>query len=77
MILVLPELWESHQTQPPPPVKNILQSKDHSYNKWTQVRLHQDPNLKTEKQKREPIPIPFVEPVSTKPSFITNGNGSV
>ena len=71
MILVPPELWESRQTPLPPPVKKILQSRDHSYKKWTQVRLHQDPYLKTEKQKREPIPIPIVEPASTKQSFIT------
>ena len=43
MILVPPELWENCQTPPsPPPVIKILQSKDHSYNKWTQVPLHQD-----------------------------------
>ena len=42
MILVPPELWENRQTPPPRPVKKILQNKDHSYNKWTQVRLHQD-----------------------------------
>jgi len=49
MILVPPELWESRcQTPPPPPpTKKILQSKDHSYNKWAQVRLYQDPYLKT------------------------------
>ena len=40
MNLVPQELWENRQTLPPPPVKKILQSKDHSYNKWTQVRLH-------------------------------------
>ena len=43
-----------------PPGKKI-KSKDHSYNKWTRVRLHQDPYLKTEKQKRETIPIPIIE----------------
>jgi hypothetical protein len=49
MILVPPELWENRsQTSPPPPVKKILDSNDHNYNKWTQVRLHQDPFLKTE-----------------------------
>jgi len=36
MILVPPELCEN-RSQEPPPVKNILKSKDHSYNKWTQV----------------------------------------
>ena len=71
MILVPSELWENRQTPPPPPVKKRLQRKDHSYNKWTQVRLHQDSYLKTEKQKREHIPIPIVEPASTKPSIIT------
>jgi len=70
MILVPPELWEN-RSQEPPPVKKILKSKDHSYNKWTQVRLHQDPYLKTEKRKREPIPIPIIETGSTKPSFKT------
>jgi len=35
----------------------ILNCTDHSYNKWTNVRMHQDPFLKNEKQKREPIPI--------------------
>ena len=59
MIIVPPELWENRQTPPTPLVKKILQSKDRSYNEWTQVRLHQDPYLKTEKQKRAPIPIPI------------------
>jgi hypothetical protein len=63
MILVPPELWEKHcqAPLPPPPVKTIMKSKDHSYNKWTRVRLHQDPYLKTEKLKREPIAIPIIE----------------
>jgi len=71
MILVPPELWENRTQEPPPPVTEILKSKDHSYNKWTQVRLHQDPYLKTEKQKGEPIPIHIIETGSTKPSFKT------
>jgi len=33
--------------------------------------LHQDPFLKSEKQKREPIPIQTVETGRTQPSFIT------
>ena len=33
--------------------------------------MHQDSYLKTEKKKREPIPIPIVEHASTKPSFKT------
>jgi hypothetical protein len=62
MILVSHELWEMRCKSPsPPPVKTILKSKYHSYNKWTRVRLHQDPYLKTEKLKREPIPIPIIE----------------
>lgn len=73
MILVPPELWEKHceTPSPPPRVKTILKSKDHSYNKWTRVRMHQDPYLKTEKRKREPIPIPIVETGESKPSFTT------
>jgi len=53
MILVRLELWEnSCQTpQPPPPVKKTIKTNDRSYNKCTQVRRHQDPYLKTEKQK--------------------------
>ena len=35
------------------------------------VRLHQDHFLKSEKQKREPIPIPIVETKVTHPSFKT------
>jgi len=57
MILVPPEMWETRSQASPPPVKTILNRIDHSYNKWTKVRLHQDPFLKSEKQKREPIPI--------------------
>jgi hypothetical protein len=58
MILVSLEMWETRsQASSPPSVKTILNSKDHSYNKWTKVRLHQDPFLKSEKQIREPIPI--------------------
>ena len=60
MILVPPELWEN-RSLPPPPLKNIIKSKDHSYNKWTKIRLHQNPYLKTEKRKQEPIPIPIIE----------------
>jgi hypothetical protein len=49
MILFPPEVWENRcQTASPPPVKNTLKSKDNSYGKWTLVRLHQDPYLKTE-----------------------------
>jgi len=62
MILVPPKLREKRcQTPQPPPVKKILKSKDHSSNKRNRVRLHQDPYLKTEKRKREPIPIPIIE----------------
>ena len=43
MILVPSELWENRTQEPPLPVKEILKSKNHSYNKWNQVRLHQDP----------------------------------
>jgi len=43
IILVPPELWENRTQEPPPSVKEILKSKDHSYDKWTQVRLHQGP----------------------------------
>jgi hypothetical protein len=60
MILVPSELLQNSSQEHPPPVKEILNSKDHSYNKWTQVRLNQDPFLKTEKQKRVPIPIPII-----------------
>ena len=60
MILVPPELCE-YRSMPPPPLKKIIKSKDHSYNKWTKIRLRQDPYLKTEKRKREPIPIPIIE----------------
>ena len=35
------------------------------------VRLHQDPFLKSENQKLEPIPIPFVETKVTHPGFKT------
>jgi hypothetical protein len=45
----------------------ILKGRGQSYNRWTQVRLLQDPFLKTEKRKREPIPIPIVETGDTKP----------
>jgi hypothetical protein len=69
MILVPPEMWETRSQASPPPVKTILNSKDH--NKWTKVRLHQGPCLKSEKQKREPIPIPIVETKVTHPSFKT------
>jgi hypothetical protein len=41
-IIVVPsELWEN-RSQTPSPVKKILKSKENSYNKWTQVRLHED-----------------------------------
>ena len=71
MILVPPELWENRSHEPPPTVKVIQKRKNHSYNKWTQVSLHQDPYLKIEKQKREYIPIPIIVTGSTKPSFKT------
>jgi hypothetical protein len=48
-------------TPPPPPVKTILKDKDHSYNKWTQVRLQPDPYLKRERLNREPIAVPVIE----------------
>ena len=75
MILVPPELWNNcSESTSPPPVKTILKSNDHSFNKWTKVRLHQDPYLKTEKRKRDPIPIPIIETGGTpdsKPTFKT------
>lgn len=75
MILVPPELWNNcSESASPPPVKTILKSNDHSFNKWTKVRLHQDPYLKTEKRKRDPIPIPIIETGGTpdsKPTFKT------
>jgi hypothetical protein len=77
MILIPPELWEEGSQATLPLVKKILNSNDHSYNKWTQVRLHRDVYLKTEKRKREPIPIPIVETRSTpdsKPSFKKKAN---
>ena len=61
MILIPPELWENRSQQAPPPVKKLLKSNERSCNKWTQIGLHQDPYLKTEKRKREPIDIPIVE----------------
>jgi hypothetical protein len=61
-------LWENRSQTPSPPVKKILSSKVHSYNKWTKVRLHQDPYLKTEKRKREPIAITIVETEGTAES---------
>jgi len=68
MILFPPELWEN-SSQEPLPVKKILKSTDHGYNKWTEVRLRQDPLLKTEKRKWETIPIPIIDTRITKPSF--------
>jgi hypothetical protein len=63
---------------PPPPVKKILNSKDHSYNKWTRILLHQNPYLKTEKHKRESNPIQIVETGrNTQPSFKTKPNHNV
>jgi hypothetical protein len=70
MFLVPPELWEM-RFQSPPPVREIHKCKHHSYDKWTRVRLHQDPFLKTEKQKREPIPIPIIVTGGIKASFKT------
>jgi hypothetical protein len=70
MMLFPPKQWEN-LSQSRPPVKKILKSKDNSDNEWTQVRLQQNPFLKTEKRKREPIPIPIVETGGTKPSFAT------
>jgi len=40
MILVPPELRENRSPEPQKAVKEILKTKDHSYNSWTQVRLH-------------------------------------
>jgi len=72
MILVPPELWETRcQTPSAPPVKKVLKSKDHNYNKLTKVCLLQDPYLKTENQKRKPITFPIIETSSIKPSFKT------
>jgi hypothetical protein len=67
MLLIPPELWEKCSQPPatPPPVKQILKSKNHSFDKWTKIRIQQDPYLKTEKLKREPIPVPIVETEGT------------
>ena len=71
MILVPPEMWVNRSKAPPPAVKKILNTKNHTNNKWTQVRLHQDPYLKSEKQKRDPIRIPIVETGSAQSRFKT------
>jgi hypothetical protein len=73
IILVPPELCENRSQAPPQPVKKILNNKDRSYNKWTQVRLHQNPYFKTEKRKRDSIAIPILETGRTQESsFKTN-----
>jgi len=64
MILVPPEMWENRSQTlppppPPPPVKKIPTSKDHSYNKWTKVRFHQDPFLKSENKIGNPYQYQF------------------
>jgi len=72
MVLVPTELWEKRCQAPSPlPVKKVLKSQNHSYNKWTQVSMHQDPYLKTEQIKREPIPIRIIETGCSKPKFKT------
>jgi hypothetical protein len=67
-----PDLWERHCQKPslPPPVKTILKSKDHSYYKWTRVRLQQDPSLRTERHNREPIAVPIIETTRKTNPFI-------
>jgi hypothetical protein len=48
MFLIPPAVWEKRceaAPSPQPSVKNILNSKDHGYDKWTKVRMHQDPYL--------------------------------
>jgi hypothetical protein len=60
--------------------QRILKSTDHSNDKWTQLRVHQDLYLKTEKLKREPIPIPIIETGGTpqsKPGFKAKPNENV
>jgi hypothetical protein len=59
------------QTPPlPPPVRTILKRKDHSYNKSTELRLQQDPSLRTERLNREPIAVPIVETTRKTSPFI-------
>jgi hypothetical protein len=72
MILVPSELWEKlcQKPLPPPPVKPILGNKNHSYDKWTWVRLQQDPYLKTERLNRKPIAVPMIETTRKTGPFI-------
>jgi len=71
LLLVPTELCEKRcQTPSLPPVKTILKGKDHSHNKWTRDHLHQGPYLKTEKRKREPIPVPIIEATRKSGPFI-------
>jgi hypothetical protein len=62
MILDPPELWDNRckTPTPPPRVKEILNIRVNSYDKLTLVRIHQDPFLKTERQKGVPIPVPII-----------------
>ena len=79
-IPVPPELWENRSKAPSPRVKKTLKSNEQNYTKWTQIRMHQDTYLKTENQKREPIPIPTDETGGTpesKPNFQTKSNANV
>ena len=75
MILVPPELCGKSYPEPPPPVKEILKSKDHSYNKWTQVRLHQDPYLKPRNKNGNPFEL--LKLVVPNPVLKQSLNGNV
>jgi hypothetical protein len=71
MILVPPELWENRckTPTPPPPVKEILNSKDNSYDKWNRVQIHHTPLLNTEKR-RELIAVPILERKTGNPKRV-------
>ena len=74
MIVVSPELLENRSQQPPqqPVIKIIkvikLIKSSHRYNKWTQVRVHQDPYLKTVKRTAT-HPHSVIGTGGTKPCF--------
>jgi hypothetical protein len=57
VLLIPPELIEKKDKQPPPPLQEILKQKGRRFDKWARLR----PYLRSEKKKREPIPIPILE----------------
>lgn len=63
MLLISQKFLEERQDTPPP-VQGKLKCKVHSFDKYAQLLLFQDPHLSSEKNKENPLPHLYLKVVA-------------